>query len=64
MSAPVREERPAWLRVRLRVTPEFEQVSEIARRTEAGAGESLRATRELAALSQKLQASVNQFQLR
>jgi methyl-accepting chemotaxis protein len=48
----------------LGVSKVIEQVSEIARRTEAGAGESLKATRELAALSQKLQTSVNQFQLR
>jgi methyl-accepting chemotaxis protein len=45
------------------VSKVIEQVSEIARRTELGASQSLQATRELAALSQRLQASVNQFQL-
>jgi methyl-accepting chemotaxis protein len=46
------------------VSKVIEHVTEIARRTEAGAADSLRATRELAALSQQLQKSVNQFQLR
>jgi twitching motility protein PilJ len=46
------------------VSKTIEHVSEIARHTEAGATESLRATRELAGLSQRLQKSVSQFQLR
>jgi methyl-accepting chemotaxis protein len=46
------------------VSKVIEQVSEIARNTEAGAAASLKATHELAALSQQLQKSVNQFQLR
>ncbi|MFN8094166.1 MAG: methyl-accepting chemotaxis protein [Vicinamibacteria bacterium] len=45
------------------VATAIEQLSEIASRTEAGAGESLRNTRELAALSERLQKSVNQFEL-
>jgi twitching motility protein PilJ len=48
----------------LGVSRVIEHVSEIARSTEAGAAESLKATRELTALSQQLQKSVNQFQLR
>ncbi len=48
----------------LGVSRVIDQASEIARRTEAGAADSLRATRELAALSAKLLNSVNQFQLR
>jgi twitching motility protein PilJ len=48
----------------LGVSQAIDQASEIARLTEAGAAQSLRATRELAALSAKLLSSVNQFQLR
>jgi methyl-accepting chemotaxis protein len=48
----------------LGVSKVIEQVSEIARLTETGAAESLRATRELGALSLRLQTSVNQFQVR
>jgi twitching motility protein PilJ len=47
----------------LGVSKVIEQVTEIARRTELGAAESLRATDELAAISQKLHASVRVFQL-
>jgi twitching motility protein PilJ len=46
------------------VSKVIEHVSEIARSTEAGAAASLRATQELTTLSQQLQKSVNQFQLR